>query len=40
MGCGGLSAGFALAEFEARYPGITKVDREPDGSIRLDESKV
>jgi len=30
----------ALEELEAKYPGITKVDREPDGSIRLDESKV
>ena len=30
----------ALEELEARYPGITKVDWEPDGSFYLDENKV
>lgn len=30
----------ALKELEAKYPGITQVDREPDGSIRLDENTV
>jgi len=30
----------ALEELEAKYPGITQVDRAPDGSIRLDGSQV
>ncbi|HEC18513.1 MAG TPA: response regulator [Gammaproteobacteria bacterium] len=30
----------ALEELEAKYPGITKVDWEPDGSFYLDENKV
>jgi DNA-binding NtrC family response regulator len=30
----------ALKELEAKYPGITKVDRAPDGSVYLDETKV
>ncbi|GMR19469.1 MAG: hypothetical protein BMS9Abin36_0064 [Gammaproteobacteria bacterium] len=30
----------ALEELEAKYPGITQVDRAPDGSIRLDEGQI
>ncbi|GMR07207.1 MAG: hypothetical protein BMS9Abin26_0209 [Gammaproteobacteria bacterium] len=30
----------ALEELEAEHPGITRVDRAPDGSILLDEKKM
>jgi hypothetical protein len=29
----------ALDELEVKYPGITQIDWEPDGSISLDENQ-